>query len=381
MEIDAALFEQQVLRHAAEADQFQVGIPRGLRVHASFRVAGSLRQGSNEEIKVPVKTYFVKVDRGGNVRKAKEVLRQQSRPVSELTWYDQQWPQEQMSRRSGSPASPFQELSPKGSGIALSPKGSRAASPLPTMMENVLLEYIDRCVFRRERIKRFGTHRQFPALVNKRLLPPWSHSDGATSSLTKVDNKDHLVLPTVSIICKMQCKKTGDDAINTNVWKGGTSSQAQQLISDRAPTLFDSTYYDQGASHDSQTKRESGTVVLPSIRSEVKAANDASRESLESEIAIHRERGRENIRTERVLYDRKRGNYNKECKAARLRNGGCADPFEARCRRVEEEGAGQGQTPTPVAPPKTVIGKLVSQKSIGFSRFRSHMRQLPEPGA
>lgn len=380
MEIDTALFEQQALRPAVEADQFQVGIPRGLRVHASFRVAGGLRQGS-KEIKVPVKTYFVKVDRGGNVRKAKEVLRQQSRPVSELTWYDQQWPQEQMSRRSGSPASPFQELSPKGSGVALSPKGSRAASPLPTMMENVLMECIDRCVFRRERIKRFGTHRQFPALVNKRLLPPWSHSDGATSSLTKVDHKDHLALPTVSIICKMQCKKTGDDSINTNVWKGGSSSQAQLLISDRAPTLFASTYYDQGAAC---AFRESGTVVLPIIRSEVKAANDSSRESLESEIAIHRERGRENIRTERVLYDRKRGNYNKECKAARLRNGGCADPFEARCRRVEEEvqqRAGHRRTAIPVAPPKTVIVKLVSQKSIGFSRFRSHTRQLPEPGA
>merc|ERR1719487_10981 len=122
------------------------------------------------------------------------------------------------------------------------------------------------------------------------------------------------------MICKKQTKKPGaGDA--ARAWRNGTLSQAQQLISDRRPSLFEDPYAET-ASQESPAKRTE-RIILPRIRSQrgVQAINDDTRMILENEIAVYRDRGREFIENERVKYDTKRTNFIKERDAERIRRG------------------------------------------------------------
>lgn len=342
---EAASFERQLPQ---QAEQFQVGIPRGLRIHVSPRVAGQARTHGKKE-KVPVRMYAIKVE-PGRPKKAKELLREQLRPVGDDDWYQPQKRHDQL---------PVLQLH------AVMPGGSSEFTPAPPT-ESAL----DRSHFRRERVRRFCDYRTFPALVNRRLLPPWPQDGSTGQSLTKLDHKERIILPTVSMTCKKQVKKTGAEA--AKAWRRGNSSQAQQLISNRGPALF-ATLYDHSSCQEYQADRYHGdSFVLPSLRSPVQAVNDSSRETLENEIALYRGRGRDYINTERVLYGMKRDTYLKDREAERLgRLGGCASPFDAHCRRLDLEELERQKNFVAMPEEQPKITSLMDGVSIGFSRFRA----------
>jgi hypothetical protein len=325
----------------------QVGVPRGLRVHASLRVAGQVRQ-NGKEVKMPVKIYSMKVEPGARVKKAKELFRQQSHP-DELDWYEQHKRLEQQA--------PMQQL--------------HVLVPEPPM-ENAL----DRSSFRRERRKKFGECRQFPALVNCTLLPSYN-SSGA--SLMALDHKERIVLPTVSGNCKRQIKKLEVIQSAKMAWRNGNALEAQRLISNRTPLLCEGpfeleriiTFHEYPAERD---RAKDDALHLPPIH--VQASNDATKEALETEIAVNRERGRENIEAERAFYDAKRDAFIRARDAERLRWGG-ASPFEAaRCRRQARTESPPKEEEEEVA--EEIESPICKSLAFGFARHKQSAFEAAE---
>lgn len=322
-------------------DEIEVGVPRGLRdATASLKVAGQLRRANGDgrppkkDLVVPVKTYTIKVAPGAHNKKIKDKLREQARPVSELDWYDSQTQQ-----------------------------GPDDRIRLP--------EVLDRSCFRRDRVKKIAMGRQFPALINPRLFPAFSpkagHETDGRSSPEYV-SKERLVLPTVSTACKKQMKKMTAAMIT---WKNGTSSEAQQLISNRQPALHVDPYEMPrlGGTREYHTRKSRASSTSPTLRMMVQATDDAKRQALESEIVAKKERGREGCEELQARYDAKRTNFIKE-RDAELQRRGCFSPFEYARRKYREQEQLLEDMANQEGKDEANVPDIMNRMSIGFSRFR-----------
>jgi len=324
----------------SELSVFDKELPQGvqsLEVDLTPGVRVPLSASSSKQVKVPTRKYAVTVEPNGYTKKAKDVIREESKPVSHLDFRLQQM--------------------------------RKHAPQVEDFMD-------DRCVFRNERAKRFQVGHQFPALVTPRLIPSWRLSEAGQKSIQgdstprsvhgRGDATDFAKL-TVSASLKQQNKRSQS---STTPWLASGTAGVGEIISNRKPTLYaeqyDSQQAIQRAEYNEAKERWVGeSTVLPTSTAVAKVACDSRRPVLDSHIAAMRERGRASNESLKERYELKRQNYKKEREER-----GALSSFERVVRereRAEEEAAKKRST-APEAKPEHPHAGLQSLQ--GLANFR-----------
>mmetsp|Transcript_30146 Transcript_30146/g.76196 ORF Transcript_30146/g.76196 Transcript_30146/m.76196 type:complete len:414 (-) Transcript_30146:24-1265(-) len=300
-------------------EAFSVKLPRGMKTHASPRVAGELASGRG--LRVPTRTYNVTVEPNGHMKKPKDAMREASRYQTDLDM--------DLERRK--------------------------------VRDEEVDELVEeRFLFRRERLKRFQVGSHFPALVSPRLVPAWKLSQAGKLSMEEQEASSgsrsaregsprsqrlgpppSLTKPTASHARKQQYKRPASMAAP---WFVSGASGASDLICDRRPVLH-TEEYDDGA-HASREMRADDerlwvteTDMVPPNVSAAKVSFDSSKPQLDAHIAAMRERGRAYNEALKERYEYMRENFQRD-QAAVLERQGCLSTFEMSLReksRAHEE--------------------------------------------
>jgi len=192
-----------------------------------------------------------------------------------------------------------------------------------------------RFCFRRERAKRFEVGRQFPVLVNPRIVPSWPKKNLLTSARQRRfgrktcfgptassssrgrspdDPRASITKPTVSHLRKNQSKRP--EATATPWFVSGTT-EAEDRICDRGPALFDESYDSPRDTQRTQYNEAKGrwlgeTTILPTNTSTAKLSCDSRQQGVDRHILAMRERGREYNEALKERYDMRRQRFQKE---------------------------------------------------------------------
>jgi len=315
-ESKASMFQSHLPQNT---EMVEVRVSRGLRTHASPRIAGCLGGICQS------KTYNVVVEPHGRAKRPKEILREAVRPRTD-----------------------FDVEVERGQAFSDADNGARVD---------------ERIRFRRERLRHFQLGSHFPALVSPRLVPTWkraqrdiSSASGDEASLPPVQpsqpsaargvGSPRLVhstfsKPTTSHIQKQQVKRPENLA---PPWHASGVAGAADLICDRGPCLHQDEYCDPSfATRDTEDDKElwtHGSTMLPVGMAAAKVSFDSNRPHLQSHIAAMRERGRAFNDDLKERYEQMRQNFQKERQAIIERQGALSS-FEQGLEREREEEARQ----------------------------------------
>lgn len=286
-------------------EEVEVALPRGLRTHASPRVAGELKKDCR--VKVPTRTYNVTVEPRGNTKKAKDVIREAARPLSN---------------------------------IEMDIERSKAGDPEVTDSVG------ERFLFKQERNKRFQLGRQFPALASPRLVPSWRLSSAGQRSMEagqddvpspttpRSPRNASLTKPTESHKRKQQVKRIMP---STTPWLHAGVAGKEELISDRKPALH-ADRYDDGSTEfeENELSKQLWVDDRPMMpASNGKVTFDAARPQLEQHISAMRGRGKIMNESLKERYDLMRENFQRERQAQTEKNCGLSN-FESDLREKQK---------------------------------------------
>jgi len=219
-----------------DVESVRIELPRGLKCYGSLSVAG--QSGS---LRVPTKVYNVTVEPNACQRKAKELIREHSRPcTSEYA------------------------LQPRSSGELSfdSVYFGRDAHTAPTQgsaSSTKVTSIHERTCFKAERAHKFAIGRYFPALANPSLVPTYrlpngrkrreqlapmgdnSPRAGSSSLPQRKKQSSTLMDPTFSKTLKHESKR---DVITNLPFLSGAVDRgpSSNMISDRGPALFSEFY-------------------------------------------------------------------------------------------------------------------------------------------
>lgn len=264
---EVSIFDQYLPQ---EVQKVKVHMPRGQRVHASPRVLGLARADE--------RSYQVTVQPRGRLKKAKELLRETARPLTEHEFDLHQ-------RALGEP-----------------------------QLEELLDE---KSCFRAERVRRFEVGRRFPVLVNPRLVPSYRGTDGGKAAKVEADarrqEKGTTLLETTVSTARKQQSKRQSDALAPFV----PSSLKDEALYDRKPCLFDCPF--DGARYSerdeyliSKGKWVGGATMLPTAVATAKAACELDRQEKDNYQQAMREKGRSMVRRLKEDYSSRRRAYQQQ---------------------------------------------------------------------
>lgn len=190
--VELSSFEKRCIQ---EAESLSIEIPRGMRVASTHRVAG-------RRTNAPARTYSLTVEPKGRMKKAKDLLRETAKPLSDLE-YDMQ----QMTQGT-------------------------------TELEGQLDE---RFSFRAQRAKKFALNSHFPALVSPRLVPSFRMQMAGQHSIgNNLGSKDGSTLNVETSSTKFKKRsKRPKDPLQPFI---PSTRNAERAICDRQPALHDTPY-------------------------------------------------------------------------------------------------------------------------------------------
>eukprot|EP00746_Dinoflagellata_sp_MGD_P119064 gnl/MRDRNA2_/MRDRNA2_55044_c0_seq1.p1 gnl/MRDRNA2_/MRDRNA2_55044_c0~~gnl/MRDRNA2_/MRDRNA2_55044_c0_seq1.p1 ORF type:complete len:302 (-),score=55.59 gnl/MRDRNA2_/MRDRNA2_55044_c0_seq1:57-962(-) len=244
---ELSTFERRCLQ---EAESVSIEIPRGLRVASTARVAGR-RQNA------PSRTYSLTVEPKGRMKKAKDLLRETSKPLTDLE-YDLQ--QTAMGKKE---------------------------------VEGLLNE---RFCYRNQRVKKFNLTSHFPALVSPRIVPSYRMQQAGSQIGTPRDDST-LHSDTVSTQRKHRSKRP-KDPLQPFI---PSTRNAERAICDRQPALFDTPYESSRAAQlqeyaDHKDRWQGPGTMLPTNIARTQATCEPNRQEKDEHITRMREKGKEQQR-------------------------------------------------------------------------------------
>jgi len=238
----ASPFQQHMNERVVE--QHSVAIPRGASVAGSSAVP--IPPASKYDAKLPLRTYPVVVEPGANRRKAKDVLRGEARPSSNVEF----------------------------------------DAELTSARKN----------FGRERATHFQLGRHFPALVNPKVVPSWQliaagrgtvgHSGAEHSMASKLYDL------TLSAKEKQQMERIVDQ--NASPWLISGASEARKVVCDRVPSLHENDYEGRRTADWKQIKEHKAMkeAISPRSRGVMRPAGRENREESERRRRIEEAKNR-----------------------------------------------------------------------------------------
>lgn len=247
--VELSSFEKRCIQ---EAESLSIEIPRGLRVAGTPRVAGRRTNAA-------ARTYSLTVEPRGRMKKAKDLLRETAKPLSDLEYDMQQ-----------------------------------------VMTNTAELEGTlgDRFSFRAQRAKKFALNSHFPALVSPRLVPSYrmqmagQHSIG--NGLGPGKESSTLNMETSSTKFKKRSKRP-KDPLQPFI---PSTRNAERAICDRQPALHDTPYDSPRTAQkieyeESRENWKGNGPMLPTNIAMVKATCEPNRAEKDEHVRRMREKGRD----------------------------------------------------------------------------------------
>lgn len=247
MAAELSTFERRCLQ---EAESVSIEIPKGLRVASTARVAG-------RRPNAPSRTYSLTVEPKGRMKKAKDLLRETAKPLSDLEF-----------------------------DLHQTAMGHKEVDGLLD----------ERFCYRSQRAKKFSMNNHFPALVSPRLVPSY-RMQKAGQQITTPREDSTLQTQTVSTQRKQRNKRP-KDPLQPFI---PSTKNAERAICDRQPALYDTPYESsrttQMQEYQEHKERWQGPgTMLPTNLGKVKSTCEINRQEKDEHIMRMREKGKESQR-------------------------------------------------------------------------------------
>lgn len=244
---ELSAFEKRCLQ---EAESVSIELPRGMKVATTARIAGR-KQGA------PSRTYSLTVEPKGRMKKAKDLLKETAKPLTDLEFDLQQT------------AMGVKEL-------------------------DGLLD--ERFCYRNQRCKKFNMNAHFPALVSSRLVPSY-RMQRAGQAISTPREESTLHSGTVSTQRKQRTKRP-KDPLQPFI---PSTKNAERAICDRQPALYDTPYESSRVQQlqeyaDHKDRWQGPATMLPTNIARVKSTCEPNRQEKDEHIARMREKGKDQQR-------------------------------------------------------------------------------------